>query len=157
MSEVSEGSLASEKVPILDLLLTKLKKMNTNIKKNDKNVLECVTLDGMMTFGKLENGLHTADFMCCEDVKMEAFIANCKVQAMRDGNVYITELPKRVRNRALFREDNATLSKGQDGRYYFYFSLPPELLNELPQRLVHQAGSIARKVMRQIILGEENK
>ena len=131
--------------------------MNTNIKKNDKNVLECVTLDGMMTFGKLENGLHTADFMCCEDVKMEAFIANCKVQAMRDGNVYITELPKRVRNRALFREDNATLSKGQDGRYYFYFSLPPELLNELPQRLVHQAGSIARKVMRQIILGEENK
>ena len=126
--------------------------MTKNIKKANLRVL---TLGGMMTFGELENGLHTADFECCEDVRLEAYIAKCKVQVMRDGNVYITELPKRVRNRAIFREDNATLSKGQDGKYYFYFSLPPEQVGELPQRLVHQASSIARKVMQKIILGEE--
>ena len=68
----------------------------------------------------------------------------------------LTERPKRIYNKALFREDNATLSKGQDGRYYFYVSLPPELLSALPQRLVRQASSIANKVLRKIILGEEN-
>ena len=40
--------------------------------------------------------------------------------------------------------------------FMFYFSLPPELFSELPQRLVRQASSIANKVMRRIILGEEN-
>ena len=63
-----------------------------------------------------ENGLHTADFMCCEDALLEPFRGKCKVQMMRDGNVYITELPKRVRNKALFRDDNCSLSQGRDGR-----------------------------------------
>ena len=54
-----------------------------------------------MTLGKLENGLHTADFSCCEDVRMEPFSGNFKVQAMRDGNVYMQERKKRVRNNAL--------------------------------------------------------
>ena len=61
-----------------------------------------VTLEGMMTFGQLEDGLRTADFQCCEDVEMEVFNGLCKVQMMRDGNVYMTELPKRVRNKPLY-------------------------------------------------------
>ncbi len=101
-----------------------------------------------MTIDKLENGLHTADFMCCEDVRTEAFSGIFKVQAMRDGNVYMNEKPKRVRNRAIFREDNASLSKGQNGRYYFTFSLPEEMLDELPRQLVRQASAIAQKVIR---------
>ena len=101
-----------------------------------------------MTIGKLENGLHTADFMCCEDVRLEAFSGIFKVQAMRDGNVYMNEKPKRVRNRAIFREDNASLSKGQNGRYYFIFSIPEEQLQHLPKKLVVQASSIAQKVIR---------
>ena len=72
-----------------------------------------VTLDGLMTIGMLENGLHTADFECCEDAVMESFTARCKVQLMRDGNMYINELPKRVRNKPLFREDNSSLSSGK--------------------------------------------
>ena len=110
-----------------------------------------VTLEGLMTFGKLENGLRTADFECCEDVKLEAFIAKCKVQGMRDGNVYITELPKRVRNRPMFRDDNCALTLGHDGRFYFVFSMPAELVDELPQQLVRQAGAIAQKVLKEII------
>ena len=50
-----------------------------------------VTLDGLLTIGMLEDGLKTADFMCCEDVEMEAFSGTFKVELKRDGNVYMTE------------------------------------------------------------------
>ena len=121
------------------------------IKINKKTIQRMVTLDGMMTFGQLENGLHTADFECCEDVEMEPYIAHCKVQAMRDGNVYVTELPKRIRNKAIFRDDNASLSQGQDKRWYFYFSLDEDQLEQLPEKLVSQASAIAQKVISEII------
>ena len=43
------------------------------------------SLNGMMTFGMLENGLHTADFMNCEDAAMEPFKGSFTVLAMRDA------------------------------------------------------------------------
>ena len=110
-----------------------------------------MTLNGMMTFGECENGLRFADFECCEDVEMEPFVGNCKVQIMRDGNVYITERPKRTRNQALFRDDNCSLSLGQNGKFYFVFSLPAEQLDELPGQLVRQASVIAGKFLRLIM------
>ena len=110
-----------------------------------------MTLNGMMTFGECENGLRFADFECCEDVEMEPFVGNCKVQIMRDGNVYITERPKRTRNQALFRDDNCSLSLGQNGKFYFVFSLPSEQLDELPEQLVRQASVIAGKFLRLIM------
>jgi hypothetical protein len=113
--------------------------------KKNSNKRE-LTLDGMMTFGKLETGLRTLDFECCEDAEMEAFEGDFHVQAMRDGNVYLTEKKKRVRNKPIFREDNSTLSLGQDGRYYFYFSLPGERVGELAEELIRQAMAIAFKI-----------
>jgi hypothetical protein len=110
-----------------------------------------VTLEGMMVFGKLENGLLTADFECCEDVEMEGCITTCKVQVMRDGNVYMTELPKRIRNRAIFRDDNCSLSHGRNGRYYFVFSMGEERVEEIPYQLVRQAKAIAGKVLKEFI------
>ena len=110
-----------------------------------------VTLDGLMTFGQLENGMHFADFECCEDVQMEAYIAKCKVQVMRDGNVYVSELPKRIRNKAIFRDDNCSLSLGQNRKYYFVFSLDEERISELPEELVRQASTIAQKVIRELV------
>ena len=110
-----------------------------------------VMLDGLMAFGQLKNGLHVADFQCCEDVEMVPWTARCKVQAMRDGNVYVTELPKRIRNKAIFRDDNASLSQGQDKRWYFYFSLDENQLDQLPEKLVHQASAIAQKVIRELL------
>ena len=104
-----------------------------------------------MTFGTTDNGLHTLDFMCTECVEMEPFLANCRVQGMRDGNVYITERPKQKHNTPIFREDNSTLTLGRDGKYYFCFILPEAQVKQLPDRLVHQALSIAQKVERQII------
>ena len=110
-----------------------------------------VTLEGMMTFGMLENGQRIADFECCEDVEMEQFITKCKVQGMRDGNLYMTELPKRQRNKPIFRDDNASFSHGKDGKYYFYFALDEERIGELPEQLVRQASAIAQKIIRELI------
>ena len=121
-----------------------------NRKQNKKNEKE-VTLDGLMTIGRVENMIH-AEFMCCEDVRIDAAVTNCKVQLMRDGNVYITELPKRVKNKPMFRDDNCSLSLGRDGRYYFVFSLPEQLVDELPKELVRQASAIAQKVMKNLII-----
>lgn len=112
-----------------------------------------VTLDGMMTIGMLENELIIADFMCCEDVEMQAFSGTFKVEGKRDGNVYMTQKPRRVRNKAIFRDDNASLSQGQDKRWYFYFSLDENQLEQLPEKLVHQASAIAQKVIRELIKG----
>ena len=111
----------------------------------------------MMTFGKLDDGLNALDFAATEAAELEPFTATCLVQAMRDGNVYITEKPKRLRNKPLFREDNCSLTLGRDGRYYFAFSLPAELVKELPDRLVHQSLAIAQKVERHILGGKEEK
>ena len=110
-------------------------------------------LDGLMTLGILENGLRTADFMCCEDVELDAFSGTFKVEGKRDGNVYMTQQPKRRRNKAIFRDDNASLSQGQDKRWYFYFSLDENKLEQLPEKLVHQASAIAQKVIRELIKG----
>lgn len=130
-------------------LITMTKKIKKDIKKN------ITTLDGMMTFGKMDNGLNALDFSSFEAVELEPFTATCKVQAMRDGNVYITEKPKRVRNKPLFREDNSSLTLGRDGNYYFVFKLSEELVKELPDALVQQSLAIAQKVQRGIIGGKE--
>lgn len=146
-----EGSLASEKVPISALASSR--KVSEQMKKRFFSSEKVLTLEGMMTFGKLENGLSTVDFQCCEDVELEAYIGTCKMQLMRDGNIYITELPKRIRNKALFRDDNSSLSKGQNGKWYFYFSLDGDRINELPAELVRQASAIAQKVVQELIKG----
>ncbi len=127
-------------------------------KKNKKDNTEIInTVNGTMTFGETDNRQKLLDFMCTEYVEMEPFAATCKVQGMRDGNVYITEKPKRVRNTPIFREDNCTFSLGQDGRYYFVFTMERGQVKQLPDRLVHQSLSIAQKVERVIIKKKEVK
>ena len=114
-----------------------------------------VMVDGMMAFGKLENGQRTLDFECCEDVVAEAFQGVFHVQGMRDGNVYMTERPKRHKNKAIFRDDNCSLSHGRNRKYYFVFTMDDDEIDRLPQQLVQQAGNIARKVLKEIIFDKE--
>ena len=118
--------------------------MKRNNKKN--NVQRTETLNGMMTFGIINDNQHILDFVSTSYAEVEPFTADCKVQAMRDGNVYITQKPRYKRNTPLFREDNSTLTLGRDDRYYFVFTMPKEHLDILPDRLVHQALAIAQKV-----------
>ena len=131
--------------------------MKKNKNKNSKLVVDHIMVDGMTTYGKMDNVLHVADFLCTEVVEMEPWTAVCKVQCMRDGNLYVTELPKRVRNKPIYREDNATFSQGQDKRWYFYFLLDEEELPRLPEELVRQAKAIARKVVNGLVEKGENK
>ena len=133
------------------LLAKQLKIMDKNLKKKNQRQ---IMLDGLMTICKLENGLKIADFMCCEDVEVEEFSGTFKVDGKHDGNVYMTEKPKRVKNRPIFREDNSSFSLGRDKKYYFYFTLEEDQLRLLPERLVRQATAIAQKVLRELILGE---
>jgi len=114
-----------------------------------------VTLDGLMTVSMLETGLRTLQFECCEDVDEEPFRGDFHVQSMRDGNVYMQQRPKRVRNKAIFRDDNASLSQGQDKRWYFCFSLDEDQLEQLPEKLVRQASVIAQKVLKELILKQQ--
>ncbi len=112
-----------------------------------------ISLEGMMVFGKFDNGQLWLDFDCLQDAELEPLTAQCKVQIMRDGNVYVTQLPQRKRNRAIFRDDNCSLSLGQNGKYYFVFTMPEEEVREMPQKLVQQAGNIAQKLLRKILYG----
>jgi hypothetical protein len=114
--------------------------------KNNQKTKKEITVEGMMTYGQNENGMHILDFACLEDVMMEKISANFKVQLMRDGNVYMEEIPKRERNTPIFRDDNSSLSLGKNDRYYFTFSLPKERVYELAAELVRQASTIAQKV-----------
>ena len=114
--------------------------------KGKKCVQEQVTMDGLLTVGKLEDGRRRADFQCCEEVELEKFVGRFKVQGMHDGNLYMEEYPKRLRNKPMFRQDNSSLSLGRNGVYYFVFTLPEEQLAELPEKLVRQANEAAAKV-----------
>ena len=111
-------------------------------------------VEGLMTFGMMKTGLRTLDFECCEDVEAESFKGDFHVQGMRDGNVYMQQKPKRIKNKALFRDDNASLSHGRDGKYYFCFSMDEDCIGELPGQLVRQASAIAQKVLRELICNQ---
>ena len=71
---------------------------------------------------------------------------------------YFLNLQNKIRRRWItFREDNSSLTLGRDDRYYFVFTLPEKHLAQLPDRLVHQALSIAQKASRMIAGRVEKK
>ncbi len=121
------------------------------ITKKDLTQKQTVTLGGFMAMGVDDKNRRELDFVCCEDVEAEAFAGRYKVQGMRDGNIYITELPKRRKNKPLFREDNSSLSHGRNGKYYFVLSIDENLIDTLPQILVNEASAIAHKIMSKLI------
>ena len=86
--------------------------INIQIKERTINV------DGMMTFGRTDNGRNVLDFKATEQVEMPAFIANCLVQGMTDGDVYITEtaaLTSGKRNPRVFDGRFITFTRRDDG------------------------------------------
>ena len=120
--------------------------MATTFLKVEEN--KVVNVDGIMTIGQTENGQNRLDFLSTEDVEIEALDGVFRLQAMHDGSIYMTEKPKRVRNKPLFRQDNSSLSLGKNGRYYFVFNMPQELKDLLPDTLVKEAREVARKIKR---------
>ena len=129
----------------------KLRKMGKSNKKTKKEI----TVEGMMTYGQKDNGLHTLNFVCLEDVIIEMIKGNFDVQVMEDGNIYMVQKPKRERNTPLYRDDNSSLSLGKNDRYYFTFSLPKDRAEELSAELVRQASALAGKFLRGVINKED--
>lgn len=127
-------------------LIPRLQNFST-IMATKKNQNKQVMIDGMMTFDKTDKNLHIADFQTYEHVEVEPFCGKCKVQAMRRGNVYIEELPKRKKNKPMFRQDHSSLSHGRDHKYYFYLSIAEEDVAELPSVLVNEASEAASKLI----------
>ena len=122
--------------------------MKENCKKTE---LSEVALDGLMTIGQLESGLRIVDFECCEDVRLETFVGRFRVQGMRDGNLYMQELRKRIKNKPLFRQPNSTLTLGRDGYYYVSFRLCEQAVDQLPELLRKETGNIARWVKKELL------
>ena len=111
-----------------------------------KTTIKDVNYEALVNLGELKDGLRIANIVSCEDVEVEGFIGRCKVQLLHDGHIQIVQLPKRLRNKPIFRDDNCTFTLGKDGRYYFVFTMPEQLIFEIPGQLRRQAGAIAAKI-----------
>ena len=86
--------------------------INIQIKERTINV------DGMMTFGRTDNGRNVLDFKATEHVEVPAFKAPCFVQGMRNGDVYITETTASThgkRNPHVFIGKYITVTRRDDG------------------------------------------
>ena len=116
------------------------------MKKDLKKVSRKVTVDGLMTFGKLDNNLNQADFVPCEDVEVEPCIGRFKVQILRNGYVYLEQLAKRIRNSPLFRLAHSSFSYGRNAIYYYNFYIPDSEAEHLPDLLEQEAHEAAERV-----------
>ena len=123
-----------------------MKKTIKNTSKRDINY------EGLVSLGELKNGLRVADIVSLDDVEVDNFTGKCKVQIMRDGHIYITELPKHQKSAPLFRDDNCALTIGRNHMVYFSFCMPEALMDEIPAQLVRQSSAIAQKLMKELIL-----
>ena len=119
-------------------------------KKDLKKVSRDVTVDGLMTFGKLDNKLNQASFVPCEDVEVEPNIGRFKVQILRNGYVYLEQLAKRIRNSPLFRLAHSSFSYGRNAVYYYNFYVPDSEAERLPDLLEQEAHEAAERVRKML-------
>ena len=115
-------------------------------KKNLKKISRDVIVDGLMTFGKLDNGLNQASFAPCEHVEMTPYIGRFKVQLLNNGYLHLVQLAKRIRNSPLFRLAHSSFSYGKNAVYYYNFYIPDSEAERLPDLLEQEAHEAAEKV-----------
>ena len=129
-------------------LTPRLEKLSTVMtkKKNLKKDSREVNVDGIMTYGKLDNNLNQASFAPCEQVEVPPFIGRFKVQRMNNGYLYLVELAKRIRNSPLFRLAHSSFSFGRNAVYYYNFYAPDSELERIPELLEQEAHEAAERV-----------
>ena len=128
--------------------------MKKNIEKQTE--LKPISVDGMLTIVKDEQGLNLMDFDGYDDFDAREISGLYKVKGSFDSKLIMEEKPKRNRgNKPLFKDDNSSLSLGKDGIYYFRFQLPEHMIDELPTRLVRQSSAIAQKVIRELLTNND--
>ena len=128
--------------------------MKKNIEKQTE--LKPISVDGMRTIVKDEQGLNLMDFDGYDDFDARQINGLYKVKGTFNSKLIMEEKPKRNRgNKPLFKDDNSSLSLGKDGIYYFRFQLPERMIDELPARLVRQSSAIAQKVIRELLTNND--
>ena len=111
------------------------------------NIKRKVTLDGMVTYSKLINGLVVADFKNYDpEVEVEPVAGKFKGRLMRDGNLYLEQLPRRIRHKPKYRQDHSSVSIGRNGKGYFVMVVDEAELDAFPQILVREANEAAAKM-----------
>lgn len=88
------------------------------MKRTSKKNTPPVMIDGMLTITQSDSGLKIIDFTSLEAVEVAPFKVMCLVQAMRNGDVFITEtvtLPSPKRNPHLFVGKFITITRRDDG------------------------------------------
>jgi hypothetical protein len=105
-----------------------------------------VNVDGIMTYGKLDNNLNQASFAPCEHVEVPPYIGRFKVQRLNNGYLYLVELAKRIRNSPLFRLAHSSFSFGRNAVYYYNFYVPDSELERIPELLEQEAHEAAERV-----------
>lgn len=117
------------------------------IKAIRMNTKRMVTLDGMVTYSKLLDGLIVADFKNYDpEVEVEPVAGKFKGRLMRDGNLYLEQLPRRIRNKPKYRQDHSSVSIGRNGKGYFVMVVDEAELDAFPQILVREANEAAAKM-----------
>lgn len=110
MKRVLQVKMANLNTPSSQHFL--IMEINIQIKERTINV------DGMMTFGRTDNGRNVLDFKATEHVEVPAFKAPCFVQGMHNGDVYITETAAPTtgkRNPRVFDGQFITFTRRDDG------------------------------------------
>jgi hypothetical protein len=69
-----------------------------------------------------------------------------KGRLMRDGNLYLEQLPRRIRNKPKYRQDHSSVSIGRNGKGYFVMVVDEAELDAFPQILVREANEAAAKM-----------
>ena len=117
------------------------------IKAIRMNTKRMVTLDGMVTYSKLLDGLIVVDFKNYDpEVEVEPVAGRFKGRLMHDGNLYLEQLPRRIRNKPKYRQDHSSVSIGRNGKGYFVMVVDEAELDAFPQILVREANEAAAKM-----------
>ena len=112
------------------------------------------TLDGIMTYSMLESGLISGDFKNFDpEVEMEPVTGKFKCQLMRDGNIYLEQLPPRVRNKPKYRQDHSSVSIGRNGKGYFTLVVDEDELEAFPDILLREAREAVAKMKKAKLKG----
>ena len=103
-------------------------------------------VDGMMSFDKLENGQHIADFVCTEHVAIEPFAGDFRVQALGNGCMTMVQKPKRYRGEPVRRGLRWSLSLTRDGQILINWRMPVGEIDKAPFFLRFDAPEIAEAI-----------
>ena len=116
--------------------------MTKIIKKETRQMM----VDGMMSFDKLENGQHIADFVCTEHVEIEPFSGEFKVQALRNGCMTMVQKPKRYRGTPVRRGLHWSLSLTRNGQILINWRMPIGEIDKAPLFLRFDALEMAEAI-----------